>query len=249
MTLQPAVQAFQNWIRGLGLKNPPSFHVVLGSGFGEALFENASWRERSELFFQEVPGLAATTTPDHKGNYRIFEHVKTGVSAVFQSGRLHGYEGHSAQKAVLPVMIPRLAGIQNFLLTNAAGGIINGCQPGHVMVIRDHINFTGQNPLIGENPAHGPRFPYMSEIYDAQWRNQLVQVLSPSLPVHTGVYLGLIGPSFETPAEIELFAKWGVGAVGMSTVWEAIALKHSGARIAALSLFEQFGLRIECIAA
>jgi purine-nucleoside phosphorylase len=131
-------------------------------------------------------------------------------------------------------MLSRAAGTRNFLLTNAAGGLRPWHQLGDVMLIRDHVNLTSQNPLVGTTPV---RFPDMSGAYDREWRQSLMQKFKDvGLVVHEGIYLGLLGPSFETPAEIELFSKWGIDAVGMSTVWEAIALKDSGARFAALSL-------------
>lgn len=227
----------------------PEFHVVLGSGFGAALNDGPAnggpkdWEKRAEFSFAEIPGLAPSTVPDHHGAFRVYEHLPSGRSVVFQLGRLHGYEGHPARAVVQPVMTARLAGIQNFLLTNAAGGLDPEHRLGDVMLIRDHVNLTGQNPLTGANPTSpdgkelGPRFPDLSALYDGEYREGLRSALKTvDARVHDGVYLGLLGPSFETPAEVSLFSKWGVHAVGMSTVWEAIALRHSGARVAGLSL-------------
>jgi purine-nucleoside phosphorylase len=244
-----SVTAFQTCVRQLGPKHFPLFHLVLGSGFGEALGSVTpadwpkDWIVRGEFSFRDVAGLVAATAPDHRGKFRLYEHLPTGDSAVFQLGRLHGYEGLSARQAVSAAMVARLAGVENFVLTNAAGGLSSAYRPGDVMLLRDHVNLTGQNPLVGPNPSHddgrplGPRFPDLSGLYDAAWRVSLAESLRPrGLRVWEGTYLGLLGPSFETPAEIALFAAWGLHAVGMSTVWEAIALKHAGARIAALSL-------------
>ena len=223
----------------------PSCHIVLGSGFGSAL-ENFSWRRVGELSFSELPGFPPSTVPDHAGAYRFYE--KNGKVVCFQMGRLHGYEGHPASLVVKPVMVPRLAGVKNFLLTNASGGLSLDFKPGDLMLIRDQVNLTGQNPLLGHNPVGadgkelGPRFPDLCGMYDAGWRQILRKAAEKEgLRVHEGTYLGVLGPSFETPAEVQLFANWGMQAVGMSTVWEAIALRHSGAKFAGLSLISNLG--------
>ncbi len=217
----------------------PHFHVVLGSGFGSAL-DGLPWKLEAELSFAEIPGFPVSTVPDHAGKYRFYSHQ--GKVYCFQMGRIHGYEGHSARTVVSTVMAGRLAGVKNFLLTNASGGLLAAHQPGDIMIIRDQVNLTGQNPLVGENPTHdkkelGPRFPDMNSLFDSDWRRKLRKYSEQQgLRVSEGVYLGVLGPSFETPAEVQLFSAWGMGAVGMSTVWESVALKHSGARIAGLSL-------------
>jgi purine-nucleoside phosphorylase len=218
----------------------PSLHVVLGSGFGAAL-ESVPWKKVGELSFTEIPGFPPSTVPDHAGCYRFYSHGKKVISC--QMGRLHGYEGHEAALVARTVMAPRLAGVENFILTNASGGLSREFLPGDVMLIRDHVNLTGRNPLVGENPVGeegrelGPRFPDLSRLYDPEWRRALSGLCrQEGLRVHEGIYLGVLGPSFETPAEVRLYAAWGMHAVGMSTVWEAIALKHSGARVAGLSL-------------
>jgi purine-nucleoside phosphorylase len=134
------------------------------------------------------------------------------------------------------------------LLTNAAGSLNRKFQAGSVMIINDHVNMTGNNPLIGKNPvgddgrALGPRFPDMSEVYDKHMRRLLRECSEArGLSVNEGIYLGLMGPNFETPSEVSLYASWGMGAVGMSTVWEAIALKHAGATVAGLSMISNLG--------
>lgn len=241
------VAQFREKLQKTGLKEAPDWHVVLGSGFGasldEAASENSGWSFQGEFSFAEIAGLCASTTPDHAGKFRLFKSGKTGKNILFQMGRLHGYEGHSAREAVLPVMISRMNGTQKFLLTNAAGGLDPAHRLGDVMLLTDHVNLTGQNPLSGTNPCFpdgkplGPRFPDMSGLYHPEWRRTLKSSLTnEGVRVHEGVYLGLLGPSFETHAEVSLFGRWGIQAVGMSTVWEAIALKHSGARVGGLSL-------------
>lgn len=223
----------------------PHCHVVLGSGYGAAL-DAFPWEHVADLSFSEIPGFPVSTVQDHAGRYRFFRKGKHSVS--FQMGRLHGYEGHAPSVVAKTVMVPRLAGVKNFVLTNAAGGLSMAMRPGDVMVIRDQVNMTCLNPLLGPNPvgldgvALGPRFPDMSRLYDREWRARLLRALgSAGLGTHEGVYMGILGPSFETPAEVQLFASWGMHAVGMSTVWEAIALGHSGARLAGLSLISNLG--------
>lgn len=227
----------------------PDFHVVLGSGFGQALQQLSSdWQCQAEIAFTEIPGLVGSTVQDHKGSYQVWQNQKSKKTVQFQMGRIHGYEGHSAKTVITPVMLPRIAGVKHFILTNAAGGLLANMVPGEAMLITDHVNLTGQNPLIGHNPQDlnhqdlGPRFPDMGNCYLSTWQNQLDQSLNQfKVRTSRGIYLGVLGPSFETHAEVKLFANWGMGAVGMSTVWEAIALKHSGAQLAGLSLISNLG--------
>jgi len=228
----------------------PEFQIVLGSGFGLALdsLSKEEWEAKGDILFSEIPGLSKSTAPDHAGCYRVIQHKKTGKSILAQMGRLHGYEGNSAKDVAQAVILPRIAGVKNFILTNAAGALTLAFKPGDVMLLRDHVNLTGQNPLAGENPTYpdgkelGPRFPDLGNLYNRDLRNILREsFLKQDLTVHEGVYLGVNGPSFETPAEVTLFSSWGLHAVGMSTVWEAIALKHSGAKVVALSLISNLG--------
>ncbi len=246
-----AFKVFEKWVKG----HKPTCHVVLGSGFGSALdslcADGGRYQEKSRLSFTQVPGLPGSTVVDHAGVFRLVKDRVNGKTYLFQQGRLHGYEGHLASVAVWPVMLGRAAGIENFLLTNAAGGINRQFAPGDAMLITDIVNLSGQNPLTGENPVApsgkpwGPRFPEMGSIFDQNWTNSLVKDLeAEKVRVHRGVYLGIGGPSFETPAEIRLFGDWKMDAVGMSTVWESIALKHSGARIAGLSLISNMACGI-----
>lgn len=215
----------------------PAFHVVLGSGFGRALDQvNPSWTKMGEASFSEVTGLSPTTVQDHQGKYVFYTNDKIKKSVSIQCGRLHGYEGHTPQQVVQTVLFPRQAGIKNFILTNAAGGIREGFSSGDAMIITDHVNFTGKNPLTGPVTS-GERFPDMSLAYDRTMSASLKESLEKnSLRVHQGIYLGLLGPNFETPGEIQLFKRWGMDAVGMSTVWEVLALRQSGATVSALSL-------------
>jgi purine-nucleoside phosphorylase len=244
MITAESVSKFQHQLTLSGAKDFPVCHVVLGSGFGMALDrEIEGWQCLSEFSFENIPGLSTTHAPGHSGKFKLYQHKISQKTALFQLGRLHGYEGNTPAMAVAPVLLSKLSGIQSFLLTNAAGGLHPSYQVGDVMLIRDHVNLTGQNPLVGPNPTSptgaplGPRFPDMTTAYDSEWRKSLARNLTEkSVRVHEGLYIGLLGPSYETPAEISLFKSWGIDAVGMSTVWETIALKHAGARVAGLSL-------------
>lgn len=237
--LSSSISKYQECLKRFGLA-VPRWHVVLGSGFGLAL-DGFPWELAGEISFAEFPDLHRSSVVDHSGTYRFYRRGNDVLS--FQLGRLHGYEGHTPAEVVRTVMIPRLAGVGEFLLTNASGGLDKSFAPGNVMVIRDHVNLTGKNPLVGPNPRAadgtelGPRFPDLGNLYDPAWSAALAaECLAVGLEVKEGTYLGLLGPSFETPAEVRLFASWGLHAVGMSTVWEAIALRHSGAKVAGLSL-------------
>ena len=235
----------------------PEFHFVLGSGFSPLLdtlkSKNFSerWNEGPPLPFKKVPGLKIPTAPTHVGLYRYFIHKPTGKGVCLQSGRLHGYEGYSAREVAQTVLLPSLAGTRKFILTNISGSLRKDIPPGSVITLLDHVNFTGQNPLTGENPRDsrgkiiGPRFPNMGKIYSRKMTNEITKQLKKHLTVHSGVYIGVPGPSLETPSEVALFAKWGLTAVGMSTVFEAIALKHSGATVSGFSLISNFACGIK----
>lgn len=242
--IEKSLRVYQKFLAAHSLA-VPSQHIVLGSGFGAAL-GSFSGELVAELPFGDLPDLHRSTVQDHAGCFRFYR--KNGKVISFQMGRLHGYEGLDPAAVVRPVMIPRQAGVKEFLLTNASGGLAPSFLPGDVMLISDHVNLTGKNPLVGPNPsdvagtALGPRFPDMGGLYDAGWRARLAKACrAQGLNVHEGIYLGVLGPSFETPAEVRLFSSWGLHAVGMSTVWEAIALRHSGATVAGLSLISNFG--------
>lgn len=223
----------------------PFFHAVLGSGFKDSLNGGIlpSYRVLGEIPFEDIPGLHASTAPGHAGKYVVVEHSATLRTGLIQVGRLHGYEGLEPRDVVQTVMISRELGTEEYYLTNAAGGIDPAHRTGDVMIITDQINLSGRNPLWGPNPKKadgsewGPRFQDLSRIYDRALRTAIGPLLGrEGLRVHEGVYMGVLGPAFETPAEIRFFRQIGAHAVGMSTVWESIALKHSGARICGISL-------------
>ncbi|MDZ4677721.1 MAG: purine-nucleoside phosphorylase [Oligoflexia bacterium] len=230
--------------------NSPSLHLVLGSSFSDIFSEQsfkAQWEEKAQITFSEA-GFKGSTAPGHRGVFHYLQNKKTKSTITCQVGRLHGYEGTTPQDAIAPVLAHRLLGTKKFILTNAAGALTKKFKVGSLMIIKDHVNLTGLNPLVGANPVNsegmhlGQRFPDMSQAYDLELSNKLENYFKKSdLQVNHGVYLGLLGPSFETPAEIKLFSQWGLHAVGMSTVWETIALRHGGARVAGVSLISNLG--------
>ncbi len=229
----------------------PSTHAVLGSGIGTSFVDAwipANWESVGTLEFKSLPAISSATAPGHPGIYRFFRERESRNVLCLQVGRLHGYEGLTPEDATLSVMVPRLAGTRDFILTNAAGGLKLEWAVGSIMMIRDHVNFTGRNPLVGptknaqDGSPIGPRFPDLSKAWDREYTESVRRELTTAgLDTHEGIYLGVLGPSFETPAEVRLFSQWGLGTVGMSTVWEAIALAHSGARLSGFSLISNLG--------
>jgi purine-nucleoside phosphorylase len=211
--------------------------MVLGSGlksFGDVL------EDRVEVPFRDVPEWPRPQVEGHGGAV-VFGAV-AGVPVVCLTGRVHLYEGWSPSEAVRCVRTLRLLGIERFLLTNAAGGIGDGLAAGDLMVLSDHLNLTGQSPLTGDHDeAFGPRFPDMSEVYSRQLREHL---LAAGEGLKQGVYAGLLGPSYETPAEVRMLRGLGADAVGMSTVHEAIALRAMGAELCGMSLISNLAAGI-----
>jgi purine-nucleoside phosphorylase len=218
----------------IGRKSPlaPRVGVVLGSGLGEFADSVA---EPTVIAYADVPHFKTVGVAGHAG--RLVLGRIGPVSVAVLQGRIHYYEGHDIGDVVFPVRVLAKLGVYSLLLTNAAGGINPGWQPGDLMVIRDHINLMGINPLRGANDGRlGPRFPDMSAVYDPAFQDILVAALGETgLPARRGVYLALGGPSYETPAEIRMFATLGADAVGMSTVPEALCARHMGLRVAGIS--------------
>jgi len=208
-----------------------SLALVLGSGlksFADVLVN------RTEIPFSEVPDWPRPKVEGHGGAI-VFGEVG-GVRVACLTGRVHLYEGWQPAEVVRCVRTLRRMGIPRFLLTNAAGGIGDGMVAGDLMVLTDHLNMTGQTPLLGDHdPAFGPRFPDQSQVYSQRLRQALLATNSGA-KLRTGVYAGLLGPSYETPAEVLMLRTMGADAVGMSTVHEAIALNAMGAEVCGMSL-------------
>lgn len=209
--------------------------IVLGSGLG-ALAEQVERPTR--IPYGEIPNFARSTVMGHAGQFVIGDLF--GVPVAVMQGRMHFYEGHPLWQITLPVRVARAMGATTMIITNAAGGINRKFQVGDVMVIDDHINFVGMagaNPLIGPNDESlGPRFPEMTTAYDAGLRALADGAAQAAdLALRHGVYAGLAGPNFETPAEIRFLRAMGADAVGMSTVHEVVVARHGGMRVLGLS--------------
>ena len=211
----------------------PEIAIILGSGLG-------SLAEKIEnpiiIDYKDIPSFPVSTAPGHKG--RLIIGMLSGKNVLCMQGRFHYYEGYSTQQIIMPIRVMKLLGVKTLILTNAAGGINLGFSVGDIMAITDHINLTGTNPLIGKNDERfGERFCDMSYTYTPSLVS-LAQKTAEELGIElkTGVYLGLTGPSYETPAEIRAFRTLGADTVGMSTVFEVIAAAHCGFDILAFSL-------------
>jgi purine-nucleoside phosphorylase len=210
---------------------PPAIGVVAGSGLGA--FAD-SLEDAAVIPFDRIPHFPAPTVAGHTGALVVGR--VGGVCIAALKGRVHAYEGHPLGDVVFPVRVLGRIGIRTLVLTNAAGAINPGFQPGELMILRDHINLIG-NPLTGPNEARlGPRFPDMSQAYDRGLRERAAAACAAAgATAHEGVYIAVPGPSYETPAEIHMARTLGADAVGMSTVPEVIAARHMGMRVLALS--------------
>jgi inosine/guanosine/xanthosine phosphorylase family protein len=188
------------------------------------------------MSYADNPGFSRSTVAGHHGNLIVGE-VGGAPLAVMQ-GRVHAYEGHPPQAIAVPIRTLRKLGVERLVLTNASGGLRVDMPAGTLMIVADHINFSAINPLAGPNDdSVGPRFPDMSKAYDPELRAMLAAAAREAgVAVRTGVYLYTLGPNFETPAEVRMFAALGADAVGMSTVPECLAARHCGMKVAALSL-------------
>lgn len=211
---------------------PPVVGVILGSGLGDFA---AAVEDRVEIPYAKIPGFPASAVVGHAGV--LVAGTLGGVPLVVLSGRIHFYEGHPMSAVVTPARVLGLLGCRDVIVTNAAGGIDRTFSAGDLMLISDHVNLFGTNPLIGPNDeAFGARFPDMSDAYRADLR-KLAKAVAKRIrvPLKEGVYVGVTGPSYETPAEIRAFRALGASAVGMSTVPEVIALAHMGVGVLGIS--------------
>ena len=210
----------------------PRIALVLGSGLGGFADE---LDEAARVPYDQIPGFARSTVAGHAGSLVI---GKVGtVPVVAMQGRVHFYEGYSLEEVTFPVRTFKLLGIETLLLTNAAGGINVQLSEGTLMIISDHLNLMGVNPLRGPNDERfGPRFPDMSEVYSRALLEMVVEEAnSLGIEVRRGIYAALSGPSYETPAEIHMLRSFGADAIGMSTVPEAIVARHMGMKVLGIS--------------
>ncbi len=209
----------------------PEIGIVLGSGLGELADEFCNFG----INYSDIPDFASSTVTGHKGRL-VFAEIN-GKNVVMMQGRIHFYEGHPLSMVTYPIKVLKNLGIKTLILTNAAGAVNPSFKPADLMLITDHINFMGTNPLIGKNDDKlGVRFPDMSEIY----KKDLVELAKTcakklSIELQEGVYLATTGPSYETPAEIKAYGLLGADAVGMSTVPEAIVANYCGLKVLGIS--------------
>jgi len=217
----------------------PEWSVILGTGQG-------AWREHltggGRLSYQELLHFPRATSPSHRGH--LCWGQLAGRETLLWQGRFHAYEGYSLRQVTLPVRVAAALGVKTLVLTNAAGGLNPHFRAGELMLITDHLNLIGDNPLVGENiDAWGTRFPDLSQVYDRGLRDLAAEVASKRrLVLRQGVYVAVKGPSLETPAETRLLRLAGADAVGMSTVPEAIVAVHAGLKVLGVSVLSNLNL-------
>ncbi len=222
----------------------PVCGLILGSGLN---FYADTLEQQEILPYKELPHMKVSTATGHKGRFVLGRVPGTEVWVLCMQGRLHGYEGVSAQDVALPVWAMQAAGIDTLVTTNAVGALNPAFEVGSFCVMSDHINFTGRNPIAHpEGNLIAERFVRMLDAHDPQMRALLLDIAErEGVDVNEGVYLGLMGPNFETPAEVRLFASWGADTVAMSVVEEVIAARHVGMRVLGLSLVSNKACGIE----
>jgi purine-nucleoside phosphorylase len=214
------------------IKLQPAVAIVLGSGLG-AFADDLT--DASAVSYSEIPGFARATVEGHAGKLVIGKAGELPVAAM--QGRFHSYEGYSLEEVTFPIRVLKLLGVRTLILTNAAGSLNTEFTPGSLMIISDHINLLGANPLTGPNDERfGPRFPDLTVTYSPQLQNIVIEeARAMRLEMRRGVYAALTGPSYETPAEIHMVRTLGGDAVGMSTVPEAIVARHMDMQVIGIS--------------
>lgn len=216
----------------------PRLGLILGSGLG-GLADQLT--EQTVISYAELPGFPVSTVAGHAG--KMILGYLNGLPAVCLQGRVHLYEGVSAEAVQTFIRTLKLIGCEYFMATNASGSLRMDVGPGQLMMITDHINFQGANPLVGHNDESvGPRFVPMDGAYDAAMRSRLLEVAEKNhIPLAQGVYISVLGPNFETAAEIRAFRMWGADAVGMSTVPDVLVAVHCGLRVAVVAAITNYG--------
>ena len=232
--MNPVYEKLQGCLKSVREKTDfvPKVAIVLGSGLGD--YAN-DIQVVAEVDYHDIEGFPVSTVPGHAGKF-IFGYVKD-VPVVCMKGRVHYYEGYPISDVVLPTRLMKLMGADTLFLTNASGGINPSFTAGDFMMLTDHISLWAPNPLIGANIDElGTRFPDMTHVYDEEIQDIIRDVAAKEgIKLQEGIYAQLTGPSFESPAEIQLLHKLDVDAVGMSTVVEAIAANHMGMKICGIS--------------
>lgn len=219
----------------------PEVGMILGSGLGD-------YADRIEnpvkIPYQDIPNFPVSTVAGHTGQFVLGN--RNGKTVIAMQGRIHYYEGYTQRQITLPVRIMKRLGIRNMLLTNASGGVNLSFAPGTLMMISDHINYSGSNPLLGPNfEIDGPRFPDMSRVYPKELRDKLRQCAArEGIALQEGVYMMFSGPCYETPAEVRMARTLGADAVGMSTVPEGIVCAHCGIPVLGISCITNYAAGI-----
>ncbi|MFJ7828672.1 purine-nucleoside phosphorylase [Peribacillus sp. NPDC097206] len=226
-SIETAAEFIKNKVEGT-----PDIGLILGSGLGVLADEIEN---PIIIPYHEIPEFPVSTVEGHAGQLVIGN--LSGKQVVAMQGRFHFYEGYSMEKVTFPVRVMKLLGVETLIVTNAAGSVNESYAPGDLMIITDHINLMGTNPLIGANEDRfGPRFPDMSEAYNKELRAKAKTIASTlGLDVKEGVYIGNSGPTYETPAEVRMARVLGGDAVGMSTVPEVIVARHCGMKVLGIS--------------
>lgn len=216
----------------------PKIGIILGSGLSNLTKEI---NIIDTIAYNDLPHFAQSTVKGHGGSL-VFGTLE-GKEVVCMSGRFHYYEGHSIEAVTFPVRVMKFLGVTHLLVSNASGGMKAGMEVGDLMIITDHINLQPEHPLRGKNDERlGPRFPSMLDTYDKEMIATGLQIAkSINARCHTGVYVGVQGPTFETPSEYQYFARIGGDAVGMSTVPEVIVARHGGMKVFAISVVSDIG--------
>lgn len=214
------------------LKQKPCIGMILGSGLGNLVDQMT---DVTEIPFSNIPYFKTTSAVGHQGV--IAAGYLEGTYVIALKGRYHYYEGHTLSEVTFPVRVLKLLGVETLIITNSCGAVNKSFNPGELMLITDHLNLTGNNPLIGENIEElGPRFPDASEIYTKSLRELALKVaLDLNIKVNQGVYAWWTGPSYETPAEIKMIRTLGADAVGMSTVPESLVASHMNMKVLGIS--------------
>lgn len=226
------------------LRFDPKIAVVLGSGLGDL---TADFTDTQEIPYGDIPGFPQSTVAGHKG--ALLEGKLGDTPVLAMEGRFHFYEGYTMKEVCYPFYVFKLLGIEKVVLTNAAGGVNRSFEPGTLMLITDTINMMGTNPLIGPNDERfGPRFPDMTEMFNHQLLDLAKSVAdAQGIEYKEGVYLGFMGPCYETAAEIRAFAGMGADAVGMSTVPEAMVCNYLGIKVLAVSCITNMATGIQTV--
>jgi purine-nucleoside phosphorylase len=224
---------------GSRLETRPGVAIVLGTGLGAVA---DAMEPSAAIPYGTIPHFPVSTAPSHHG--RLLHGAWAGKSILAMQGRFHLYEGYTPLQIAFPIRVLAALGVKTLILSSAAGGLDPRFRPGDLMLLRDHINLTGQNPLVGPNVDEwGPRFPDMTQPYSLRLRELALETaVSERIPLHQGVFAGVLGPSLETAAETRFLRQIGADAVGMSVVMEAVAAVHAGLELLGISVVSNVNL-------